>query len=86
MSASAYIHVVGCNLAVWLSYRIFAPAPAVIEQTATINTFTQADVFPIIARVIRKNYQRKNDWVVHKEIVSALLQDEAGVRCVLHNA
>jgi hypothetical protein len=39
------------------------------------NLYDQADVFPIIARVIREKYDQEKGLVTHAEIVSALMED-----------
>jgi len=40
------------------------------------SKFSHDEVFPEIARLIGELYKEKKDFVVHDEIVSALLRDE----------
>ena len=48
------------------------------------SSFSHADVFPIIRRIIREVHRERpsetHDFVTHREIVDALLHDEAGQR------
>ena len=39
-------------------------------------SFEHAEVFPVIARIIRQKYQQVGRFVTHQEIASALLEDD----------
>jgi len=41
-------------------------------------SFSQDDVFPIIRRIIISIHDKKQDFVTHNEIVTALLADSSG--------
>lgn len=48
------------------------------------QNFSQADVFPIIARLIHDLHAEKQDFVTHDELVEAFLNNAAGNKLIDH--
>jgi hypothetical protein len=44
--------------------------------------FTHDDVFPVIERLIREQFQKTRDYVSHAELTAALLSDEMGRKLI----
>lgn len=44
--------------------------------------FSQAEAFPVIARLICDLHERKQDFVTHDDLVAAFLNDEEGRRLI----